>query len=144
MICYRKSCISENFAKLATLPNFYLAVDLYMSPIYIPSLRPIIFSVYGIINWCPIDRIQVASNSAIIPAIYWPLRYSILIRMIQYPFQDGSKNLNLRKIEPTPNSQSRFHLDHTLPQMKKQVFSLNGVRCTSCNQLLPILTATNK
>ena len=49
-----------------TRGNFQLkAGNRYLSLIYLPSPKSITSPVYGIISWCPIYQIQVASDNAI-------------------------------------------------------------------------------
>ena len=71
------------------------------SLIYLPSPRPILFLVYGIIYQCPIDRIRVASNSDIdtnrllsaILNLFWSKDLTVVWTVW--------KSLDLRRIEPT-------------------------------------------
>ena len=78
----------------------------YLSPIYQSSSRPTTSSVKGIISWCPINRIQIASDSANVTSPF------LSASRIHSDQNDSTanlvviENLDLRKIEP----KSVFHL----------------------------------
>ena len=87
----------------------------YLSLIYLPSPWPIPSSVYEIISRCPIDRIQVAFESAIGTSWFWSASRTCPIWQFNSSLGLFEITIDLRGIELTPGFSQEFRFKFASP-----------------------------
>ena len=104
--------------------NLDFCLTYHLSPIYLPSPRPIPSPVYGIISRCPMYRIRVASDSAgSLISFQLILEFIWSVSEIQQLIEKFLRIWPGCRIEPAPFFYPGFASEELLFQMRTQVFS---------------------
>ena len=98
--CLKSDCPAKKVVKTAR-GNLYILRYQYLSPIIYPHLAHSL-PAYGIISRCPVDRMQVASDSAIGTSWFWSASRICPIISSTALWACLKITMDWRGIEPTP------------------------------------------